>query len=95
MDKRLKNVNLIEELDFTFIDVEAQLIEDEKRFGDMWKEHGLIWNGISQEERFYQKMNEYIEDFRDNGTPMPWKKIICEAHIALTREKKMSGNIDE
>ena len=30
MDERLKNVNLIDELDFTFSDVEQQLINDEK-----------------------------------------------------------------
>ena len=34
MDERLKDVNLIDELDFTFIDVEQQLIADQKRYGD-------------------------------------------------------------
>jgi len=89
MDERLKDVNLIDELDFTFIDVETQLIADEKRYGNTWKERGLVWNDRSQEERFYEKITEYIEDFRENGTNVPWKKIIGEAHICLVREKKL------
>ena len=91
MDERLKNVNLIDELDFTFVDVEAQLIEDEKRYGDTWKERGLVWNGLSQEERFFQKIQQYIDDYRENGTSINWLKVIGEAHIALVRQKKL-GN---
>jgi len=90
MDERLENVNLIDELDFTFIDVEQQLIVDQKRWGDTWKERGLVWNDMSQDERFYQKITEYIEDYRENGINLPWKKIIGEAHICLVREKKLS-----
>lgn len=89
MDERLENVNLIDELDFTFIDVEQQLIADQKRWGDTWKERGLVWNDMSQDERFYQKITEYIEDYRENGINLPWKKIIGEAHIALVRQKKL------
>jgi hypothetical protein len=90
MNDRLKDVSLINELDFTFIDVEKQLIEDEKRYGDTWKERGLHYNGKSQEERFFDKMNEYLKDYRENNKPVPWIKIIGEAHIALVREKKLS-----
>jgi len=89
MDERLKNVNLIDELDFTFIDVEEQLISDEKRYGDTWKERGLVYNGQSQEERFFHKMEEYYADYVEKGTPINWKKVIGEAHIALVREKKL------
>lgn len=89
MDKRLKNIDLFDELQETFEDVAAQLESDELRYGDTWKERGLIWNGQSQEERFFAKMLEYITDFRKNGTPIVWTKIIGEAHIALVREKKL------
>jgi hypothetical protein len=89
MSEKLKNVNLIDELDFTFIDVEKQLIEDQKRWGDTWKERGLVYNGTPQEERFFQKMEEYIEEYREGGK-FPWLKVIGEAHIALVREKKLS-----
>lgn len=90
MDKRLKNVKLINELDFTFIDVEKQLISDEERWGDEWKKRGLVFRGQSQETRFFNKIREYEYDYIENGTPVPWTKIIGEAHIALVREKKLS-----
>lgn len=90
MDKRLKDVKLIHELKETMEDVELQLLEDEKRWGDTWKERGLIFNNQSQEERFFSKMQEYITDYRVMGIPVPWLKIIGEAHIALVREKKLS-----
>ena len=89
MDEKLKNVDLINELDTTFIDVALQLSEDEKRYGDTWKERGLVWEGKTQEERFFAKMQEYADDYRENGTPINWLKIIGEAHIAYVREKKL------
>jgi len=90
MDERLKNVNLIDELWETSQDVGDQLTMDEKRYGDTWKEKGLVYNGQSQEERFFAKIQQYISDYRENGTSMPWLKVIGEAHIALVRKKKLS-----
>jgi hypothetical protein len=87
MDERLEDVNLIDELETTFMAVHNQLLEDEKRWGDTWKERGLVFNGQSQEERFFNKIEEYILDFRENGTPINWKKVIGEAHIAMVREE--------
>jgi hypothetical protein len=89
MDDRLRNVDLIGELQDTFQDVTKQLVEDEKRWGNTWKERGLVFNGQPQEERFFNKMQEYITDYRENGTSINWKKVIGEAHIALVREKKL------
>lgn len=89
MDEKLKNVNLIDELDTTFIDVALQLSEDQKRYGDTWKERGLVWEGKPQEERFMNKMIEYFADYRENGTPINWLKILGEAHIAYVRENKL------
>lgn len=86
MDERIKDVNLIDELDYTFVDVENQLIRDEIRYGSTWKERGIV----NQEQRFIAKMNEYFDDYRNNNKPIPWVKIIGEAHIALVREKKLS-----
>jgi len=90
MDEKLKEVDLIAELNDTFLDVTNQLISDEKRWGDTWKERGLVWNGLSQEERFFQKIEDYFNDYLKNGKPIPWTKVIGEAHIALVREKKLS-----
>lgn len=88
MYDKLKNISLINELDYTFVDVQKQLIEDEKKWGNTWKERGLVWNGMSQEERFFEKMTEYINNYRENGEKFPWTKVIGEAHIAMVREKK-------
>lgn len=87
MDEKLKDVDLIDELRETFSDVHDQLIEDDKRYGDTWKERGLVWNGQGQEERFFNKMLEYALDFQENGTPINWDKVIGEAHICKVREK--------
>lgn len=89
MDERLKDVKLLDELRETMEDVEIQLYEDEKKWGDTWKERGLVHGNLSQEERFMNKMQEYYMDWRDLAVPMPWTKIIGEAHIALVREKKL------
>ena len=89
MDEKLKDVNLINELDFTFVDVEKQLIEDQERYGDTWKERGLDYMDEDQETRWFNKMVEYFGDYVDNGMPIPWTKVIGEAHICLVREKKL------
>lgn len=89
MDERLKNINLINELKNTFDDVENQLIDDDKRWGDTWKERGLVYNDQSQETRWFQKMQEYYNDYLENGVSIPWKKVIGETHIAIVREKNL------
>lgn len=90
MEERLKDVNLLDELRETFEDMELQLYEDEKRWGDEWKERGLSHKNLSQEERFMIKMQEYFTDWKDLGVPFPWRKVIGEAHICLVREKKLT-----
>lgn len=89
MNERLKNVNLLDELRETMEDVEIQLFDDEKRYGDTWKLRGLVYKGMNQETRWFYKMQDYFEDFMENGTPIPWDKVIGEAHIAKVREKKL------
>jgi len=89
MDERLKDVNLLDELRETMEDVEIQLHDDEKRYGDTWKECGLVYNGMNQETRWFYKMQNYFQDFMDFGIPIPWDKVIAEAHIAKVREKKL------
>ena len=89
MDERLKDVNLLDELRETMEDVEIQLHDDEKRYGDTWKERGLIHKGMNQETRWFYKMQDYFRDFMENGTPIPCDNVIVEAHIAKVREKKL------
>ena len=87
MDDKLKNINLITVLPHTFMDVSLQLESDEKRYGDTWKERGLVFEGKNQESRWYMKMQDYYLDFLENGTPINWDKVIGEAHICKVREK--------
>ena len=89
MDERLKDVNLIDEIRETAEDLEIQLWEDEKRYGDTWKERGLVYNEQSQEVRWFYKMHEYFEAYVNEGTPINWDKVIGEAHICKVREKKL------
>jgi len=89
MDEKLKDVNLIDELETTFDEVKEQLIRDEKRYGNTWKERGLVFTGQSQEERFFQKISDYMYNFRELGVPINWLKVLGEAHIAWVREKKL------
>jgi hypothetical protein len=87
MDERLKHTNLIDKLDLTYNDVKKQLESDELRYGDTWKERGLVFNGQNQEQRWFSKMQDYYNDYIENGTPIPWTKVIGEAHICKVREK--------
>lgn len=89
MDEKLKDVNFLDELRETMEDVEIQLFEDEKPYGDTWKERGLLYGGMNQETRWFYKMQDYFQDFMDNGIPIPWTKVIEKAHIAKVREKKL------
>jgi hypothetical protein len=89
MDERLEKVNLINELDFTFVDVEKQLSEDQERWGDTWKERGLVFNEQSQEVRWFYKMQDYFQAHINEGQAIPWDKVIGEAHICKVREKKL------
>ncbi len=87
MDERLKDINLVDELPNTFEDVKKQLGSDELRYGDTWKERGLVFNEQTQEQRWFIKMQEYYQDYIENGQPIPWNKVIGEAHICKVREK--------
>ena len=94
MDKRLKDKDLVSELPDTFLSVEEQLKNDYKRWGDEWKKRGLIYKNLSQEERFFDKMLIYAMDWKENNVPIPWTKIIGEAHICLVREKHLKDETD-
>jgi len=62
--------------------VEAQLIEDEKRWGDTWRYRPRE----GQEDRAFARFRDYYDQFKNAGIPIPWAKVIGEAHICITRE---------
>lgn len=70
-------------------ELETQIIDDNKRWGDTWKERGLVWNGKSQEQRFFEWVIEKYLQYAHNDKPFPWLKIAGEAMIGYIREKYM------
>ena len=64
------------------IALEEQLKEDEKRYGDAWKERSRE----GQVERIYRRFYEYQYQFASKGTPIPWLKIAGLAMIGWLRD---------
>lgn len=75
-------MKLIEFLDETFARVKTQLEADETRWGDTWKHRPRE----GQENRIFMRFVDYFDQYTNAGTPIPWVKVIGEAHIAMVRE---------
>jgi hypothetical protein len=58
-----------------------QLESDQKRWGDTWKKRPIE----GQEERVFARFTDYLDQYLNAGTPIPWEKVIGEAHICMTR----------
>lgn len=71
--------------------LEDQITEDNERWGDTWKERGLVWKGNTQEERFYSWMEDKYIEYRYEDKPFPWLKVAGEAMIGYIREKYLRG----
>lgn len=66
-----------------FVDaLRAQLEADNARWGDTWKHRPVD----GQEERAFARFQDYIDQHRNTGAPVPWLKIVGEALIAWVRE---------
>jgi len=90
MSKEILTKELPEYLDEFFGALKEQIISDNERWGDTWKERGLVWNGRSQEDRFFGwAENRFIEYVRENK-PFPWLKVAGESMIGYIREKYLS-----
>ena len=61
--------------------LETRLELDQNRWGDTWKMRPVE----GQEERAFARFQDYLDQFRNAGTPMPWLKIAGECVIAFTR----------
>jgi hypothetical protein len=75
-------MNLLDFLPETIKKLESQLIKDQERWGDTWKHR----TREGQEERAFARFNDYYDQYINAGVPIPWLKIIGEAHIAMVRE---------
>ncbi len=62
--------------------LEERLTIDQGRWGDTWKHRPVE----GQEERGFARFQDYIDQFRNAGTPIPWLKVAGEALIAWVRE---------
>lgn len=90
--EELKHVVLENELVGTFKKVKSQLLKDKQRWGDTWKKRGLIYNGKSQEIRAFERFIDYLDQFKNSNTPIPWEKVIGEAHICMVRDKYLKND---
>ncbi len=63
--------------------MEEQLESDEILWGDTW----LNRPKLGQEERVEKRLNDYFDQFRFAGTPVPWLKIVGNVYIAWIREQ--------
>lgn len=73
---------LIDYLPEFTVELQKQLVSDQNRWGDTWK--GRPKEG--QEERIFARYKDYLDQFRNAGTPIPWLKIVGEVLIAWVRE---------
>ncbi len=74
---------LVDYLPETFEALTKQLEADQARWGDTWK----MRSRDGQEERVFARLMDYLDQYRNAGTPIPWLKIMGEAHICLVRER--------
>lgn len=59
-----------------------QFEDDEARWGNTWKDR--LAEG--QEDRTFARYNDYYDQWKNGGTPIPWMKIIGGAFICWVRE---------
>ena len=73
---------LLDFLGETVEKVKDQLEQDQLRWGNTWKKRSRE----GQEDRAFARFFDYYDQYKNAGTPIPWTKIIGEAHIAMVRE---------
>lgn len=78
----MSDKNLLDFFSETVKAMEEQIEKDNARWGDTWKKRPRE----GQEERVYARFRDYYDQFINAGTPIPWLKVIGEAHIAIVRE---------
>jgi hypothetical protein len=74
-----------------FVDaLKTQLDADQERWGDTWKKRGLLYEGRSQEQRFFTWLSNIRDQHEEAGTPVPWLKVAGEALICWVRQEENS-----
>lgn len=62
--------------------LKEQLESDQKRWGDTWKDRPEE----GQEERIWEHIRTYFDQWKNAGVPIPWLKVAGLAMIAWIRE---------
>lgn len=68
-----------------------QLEADDARWGDTWRRRARQ----GHEERIESDINNYFDQYRNAGTPVPWLKIAGLAMIAWIRETQEGWAIEK
>ena len=69
-------------LPFFVAALSVQLQNDEKRWGDTWRQRPRE----GQEERAFARFQDYLDQWKNAATPVPWLKVAGEALICWVRE---------
>lgn len=78
----MTNRTLVDFLPEIIEKVTAQLVDDQARWGDTWKRRPVE----GQELRTQARYDDYFDQFKNTGQPVPWTKIIGGAIICMVRE---------
>ena len=89
---KILDKSLPEYLPEFFIELENQIHKDNERWGDTWKERGLVWEGREQEQRFCDWLGDKYFDWKNDDIPFPWLKVAGEAMIGYIREKYLKND---
>jgi hypothetical protein len=81
MRKGLKLLNFFSEF---VLELDKQLEKDELR----WKNAWLHYTREGQEDRIFNRFDEYHRDYREKQIAIPWLKIAGYCMIAWLRENK-------
>lgn len=76
------NKKLLDYVDVFALSLVEQLKDDEKRWGDTWRNRPLE----GQEDRIMEHIMSYHDQFKYGGQKIPWLKIAGLALIAWVRE---------
>lgn len=76
-------MRVIDYLPEIFDIVKKQLEDDERRWGDTWRNR----TREGQEYRIFERFGDYWLNYSRLGKPIPWAKVIGLAVIALIRER--------
>ena len=83
LEPRESNPRVVDFVDQFADALKAQLLEDEKRWGDTW----IHRPREGQEARTMKDYQDWFDQFKHGGNPMPWLQVAGDALICWVREQ--------